>query len=613
MSAAGTGFAVAAFNRDAARADNGGLAGQPPPNQAAPLPLTEFEPRSMLHVRETRVARARFPVIDFHTHVSPRRGSRRPGVPPADIVTVMDAVNLQTMVNLTGGSGDDLTTTITNFDRAFPRRFLTMTEPTWDRAGQQGYASWQADEIAKAKDAGAKGLKILKTLGLYLRDGGPSGTLVRVDDARFDGMWEACGVLGLPVAMHVGDPEAFFQPIDRFNERYEELSAHPDWSFHGKDFPAFRDVLSARDRVFARHPKTTFVALHVGHWAENLTAVGEMLDKFPNVHVEIGRADWRARPAAANVDPLLRQVPGSDPVRHRRRSSWHRDAATGVRRGTVPDLLPFPRNRGRVLRLCAGAGAAAGSLEDLWPRAAGADPPEGVSPECGTHSRREARDGLEAYNRHRKREPPMPRIRTSVHVRLLAIAFFTLLPRPTGYAQPGQGPSTSTVTREQAAPFLGEWTIRTSSPFGPATYLLSLTSAGDTIRGTVKTANQPDVVVTNIRSAQKSLVLTYRSEFAGTPIPTVLILTPAGSDLRVDFSMMDGQFEMSGTGTKGNAPPSSAQPPGPWCGGRRRDASTASSAPGRTRIRSAPDDGGVAGDSARQTKAAATTAGAGQG
>ena len=77
-------------------------------------------------------------------------------------------------------------------------------------------------------------------------------------------MWEACGRLGLPVAIHVGDPEAFFLPIDRFNERYEELNAHPDWSFHGKDFPAFKEILEARDRVFARHPKTTFVALHVG-------------------------------------------------------------------------------------------------------------------------------------------------------------------------------------------------------------------------------------------------------------------------------------------------------------------------------------------------------------
>ena len=142
-------------------------------------------------------------------------------------------------------------------------------------------------EIGKAKAAGAVGLKILKTLGLYLRDGGPAGKLVRVDDERFDPMWDACGRLGLPVAMHVGDPEAFFTPIDRFNERYEELGAHPDWSFYGKDFPSFKEILAARDRVFAKHPKTTFVALHVGHWAENLAAVGEMLDKFRNVNVEI--------------------------------------------------------------------------------------------------------------------------------------------------------------------------------------------------------------------------------------------------------------------------------------------------------------------------------------
>jgi hypothetical protein len=192
------------------------------------------------------------------------------------------------MVNLTGGSGEDLADAIASFDRAFPGRFVTMTEPTWTRASEPGYAAWQADEIAKAKAAGAVGLKVLKTLGLFLRDGGPGGALVKVDDPRFDPMWDACGRLKLPVAMHVGDPEAFFLPIDRFNERYEELGAHPDWSFHGKDFPGFADILAARDRVFARHPKTTFVALHVGHWGENLEAVGAMLDRFPNVNVEIG-------------------------------------------------------------------------------------------------------------------------------------------------------------------------------------------------------------------------------------------------------------------------------------------------------------------------------------
>lgn len=289
FSAAGTAVVGTALGGGAARADNGGAAGQQRgPDQIPPLRLAEFEPKSMLHVPETQVPRGRFPAIDFHTHVSPRPRSKRPGVPPADLLPVMDAVNVATMVNLTGGSGEDLATTITNFDRAFPRRFVSMTEPTWARAGETGYAAWQGEEIARAKKAGAVGVKVLKTLGLYLRDGGPDGTLVKVDDGRFDPMWEACGSLGLPVAIHVGDPEAFFLPTDRFNERYEELSAHPDWSFHGRDFPAFRDILEARDRVFARHPKTTFVALHVGHWAENLGAVGEMLDRFSNVHVEIG-------------------------------------------------------------------------------------------------------------------------------------------------------------------------------------------------------------------------------------------------------------------------------------------------------------------------------------
>jgi hypothetical protein len=81
---------------------------------------------------------------------------------------------------------------------------------------------------------------------------------------------------------------AFFAPINRLNERFEELNNHPDWSFHGKDFPSNEELLAARDRVFAKHPKTTFVVLHVGNFAENLAHVSRMLDRFPNTLVELG-------------------------------------------------------------------------------------------------------------------------------------------------------------------------------------------------------------------------------------------------------------------------------------------------------------------------------------
>jgi predicted TIM-barrel fold metal-dependent hydrolase len=261
------------------------------------LNLKDFEPASMLMVKETRVEKPRYPVIDFHGHLSFSRQSQK-GVsltgdrvypaPASEILPVMERKGIQAMVNLTGGYGDGLREAIGKFDKAHPGRFLTFTEPAWALTMETGYPKRQADMLEQAvKRDGARGLKILKTLGLYLRAGLTEGQLVAVDDARFDPMWEACGALGIPVAIHVSDPVAFFEPTDRRNERFEELNNHPDWSFHGRDFPSNAQLLEARDRVFARHPRTQFVALHAGNFAENLAHVGERLERYQNMHIDI--------------------------------------------------------------------------------------------------------------------------------------------------------------------------------------------------------------------------------------------------------------------------------------------------------------------------------------
>jgi predicted TIM-barrel fold metal-dependent hydrolase len=265
--------------------------------RSAPLDIKDFQPKSMLRVPETKVPRARFPVIDIHTHLSWAAKSKA-GValseemsfldPPEALLKVMEAKNIRMLVNLTGGVGAGLRESVKRYDQAHPGRFLTFTEPWWSRSNQPGYPKFQADELARAHKDGARGLKVLKTLGLYLRQDIHSGPLVKVDDRRFDPMWEQCAALKMPVAIHVSDPEAFFLPTDRFNERFEELNNHPDWSFHGKDFPSNQELMDARNRMIARHPKTQFVVLHVGNWAENLAYVGECMDKFPNFHVEIG-------------------------------------------------------------------------------------------------------------------------------------------------------------------------------------------------------------------------------------------------------------------------------------------------------------------------------------
>ena len=277
----------------------------------APLDLSQYEPKSMLQVHESRVERAKFPVIDFHRHISLSTKSEK-GIElspdrqylgtPQELLAVMDRKNIHTMVNLTGGYEKGLAEAVAKYDRAYSGRFYTFTEPSYARFKEADYPKLQAQAIEQAHRDGARGLKILKTLGLYLREDITSGTLVKIDDPRFDPMWDACGQLNMPVAIHVSDPVAFFTPTDRFNERYEELNNHPDWSFYGADFPSNAELLAARNRVMARHPKTQFVTLHFGNFSENLQDVSENLDRYPNMLVdmaarigELGRQPFTSR------------------------------------------------------------------------------------------------------------------------------------------------------------------------------------------------------------------------------------------------------------------------------------------------------------------------------
>lgn len=260
------------------------------------LRLADFKPRSMLHVPQTRIRQPRFPVIDVHAHLTWSKTVRN-GVSvgeeitafttPEALLPVMDRKGIRTLVNLTGGIGAGLEESIRLFDDAAPGRFLTLTEPSFGLFPEPDYPQRQADAIDRAHAVGARGLKLLKTLGLYLRERIDEGPLVAIDDARFDPMWEACAAHDMPVFMHVSDPEAFFLPTTGDNERYEELAQHPDWSFYGPEFPRHEALIAARDRVIARHPRTTFVLLHVGNNAENLAAVSACLDRFPNTLVDI--------------------------------------------------------------------------------------------------------------------------------------------------------------------------------------------------------------------------------------------------------------------------------------------------------------------------------------
>ncbi len=258
------------------------------------LKLRDYRPRSSLkNINSTPLQHARFPLIDIHTHF----GLRFRGDLDAldEFVEVMDRNHIAMCVSLDEQLDSTCGEHFEMLEKRHPGRFAVFVHLDWQGDGIADQpATWDCHRpdfarrvailLAEASKKGVVGVKFFKQFGLGYRN--PDGSLIKIDDPRWDPIWTACGELNLPVLMHTGDPVAFFQPIDQFNERYEELSRHPDWSFHGGDFPSLDELLDARNRVIQRHPDTVFIGAHVAGLAEDLARVGDWLETYPNLYIE---------------------------------------------------------------------------------------------------------------------------------------------------------------------------------------------------------------------------------------------------------------------------------------------------------------------------------------
>jgi len=250
------------------------------------LLLKDWNPKPMVHLAQREIPRAKFYVIDVHNHVNDAGGIHGDDVPPADVIKAMDAANVRKIVILTGMWGEALQKVLDKMVKPYPDRFMVFAQMDWSKIDDPNFSQEMVRQLDDAVKRGARGLKVLKDWGLGVRD--KSGKLVPIDDPRMDAVWEECGRLQIPVAIHSTDPEAFFTPTDAHNERYEELMRNPSWSFYGPQFPSKQTLLEQRNHVFAKHPKTTFIALHIANWPENLDAVSDWLKQYPNMYVEFG-------------------------------------------------------------------------------------------------------------------------------------------------------------------------------------------------------------------------------------------------------------------------------------------------------------------------------------
>lgn len=263
-----------------------------------PVPdIREYKPRSTLVVPQHPTPRAKFPAIDIHSHqpvpISAAEFDR--------VVEGMDRNNLRLLVNNSGASGERLREALAAIRGSRHKdRMVQFAEVDFRNVGP-GWGAKAAQQLEADIKAGAVGLgEVSKGLGLRYRKA--DGSRLRIDDPELDPIWETCGRLGVPVLIHTAEPQEFFEPIDYTNERWLELALFPDRRYPAGEFPRFEELIAERNRMFARHPRTTFIAAHFGYHANDLARMAKLLDDMPNVYTEVGAilAELGRQPRAAH-------------------------------------------------------------------------------------------------------------------------------------------------------------------------------------------------------------------------------------------------------------------------------------------------------------------------
>jgi predicted TIM-barrel fold metal-dependent hydrolase len=206
---------------------------------------------------------------------------------PDALIAIMDACGVETIVNLDGMWGDEVTANVERYDRAYPGRFVTFCQLDWAELASDDGAERLRASLDDSAARGARGVKVWKNLGLTIRDA--DGTLILPDDPHVIAVLQHAGELGLPVLIHTADPKAFFEPLDAHNERIDELMQMKEWWFGDRSVhPSFDRLMLAHRRLVESCPGTRFIGAHVGGAAEDLDRVEAMLDDCPNYTVDIG-------------------------------------------------------------------------------------------------------------------------------------------------------------------------------------------------------------------------------------------------------------------------------------------------------------------------------------
>jgi len=279
--------------------------------QAGPMDsilLKDYSPGSSLVVAETSVPKARFPVIDVHTHTDMN------GIKTAEDVDAwvrtMDEVGVERSIVFTGATGEEFDRQVDLYLKRYSNRFQLWCNLDTRNIDAPDYPERAVAELERCDKKGARGVGELSDKGWGLQGGQiPRDKRLHIDDPRLDAFWRKCAELKLPVNIHIADHPSCWQPLGPKQERTPDFQ---HFNMTGKDVPSYEELLAKRDRLLAKHPKTTFIFCHLSNQGNDTAALAKVLDRYPNLYLDLSARDYeigrQPRTAAKFLDRYRNRI-----------------------------------------------------------------------------------------------------------------------------------------------------------------------------------------------------------------------------------------------------------------------------------------------------------------
>ena len=241
--------------------------------------LKDYRPKSIYKIPVTEIAKAKFPIIDMHSHPYAKTPEEI-----AQWVRTMDEVGVEKTIILTMATG-------TEFDEInrkysiYPERFEMWCG--FDLAGydKPGFPTAAVKELERCRNAGARGVGEIHDKGKGLISGKSKTDGLHPDNPLVDPMFEKCAELGMPVSLHVADPIWMYEKMDRTNDGL--MNAY-EWRLDNQpNIVGLSGMIEILERTVQRHPKTIFVACHFANLDYDLARLGELFERNPNLYADI--------------------------------------------------------------------------------------------------------------------------------------------------------------------------------------------------------------------------------------------------------------------------------------------------------------------------------------